>query len=89
MPDTADPRTSWSLLEICNGSYTANYSARNDLYGLIFIHLRETLLRFCRQIAKRDISIRLISIDLQKLPIYFDQQDECVIFDRIEVFSSP
>ncbi|KAJ5189293.1 hypothetical protein N7491_005621 [Penicillium cf. griseofulvum] len=86
MPDTADPRTSWDLLEVCNGSYTANYSAKNDLYGLIFIHLRETLLGFCHQVAKRDISIRLLSIDSLKLPKYFEEPNGYSKFDRIETY---
>ncbi|KAJ5164212.1 uncharacterized protein N7500_006042 [Penicillium coprophilum] len=86
MPDNADPRTSWNLLEICDGPHAAGYAAKNDLYGMIFIHLRETILEFCRQISKRDISIRLLSIDSLELPKYFNESSGHPGFDRIESY---
>lgn len=85
MPDSADPRTSWDLLDVCTGAYTANYPAKNDLYGMLFIYLRETLLGFCRQISKRDVNLRLLSIDSLSLPTYFNQLGEHPRFDRIDV----
>ncbi|KAJ5835629.1 hypothetical protein N7447_001655 [Penicillium robsamsonii] len=86
MPDTADPRNSWNLLEICNGPQTARYAAKNDLYGMLFNHLRETILGFCRQISKRDISIRLLSIDSLELPKYFNESSGHAGFDRIDTY---
>ncbi|KAJ5513491.1 hypothetical protein N7463_003043 [Penicillium fimorum] len=86
MPDTADPRSSWNLLEICNGPQSASYAAKNDLYGMLFNHLRETILGFCRQIAKRDISIRLLSIDSLELPRYFNESSGHPGFDRIDTY---
>ncbi|KAJ5959627.1 uncharacterized protein N7479_006777 [Penicillium vulpinum] len=86
MPDTADPRTSWNLLEVFTGPYTATYPAKNDVYGMLFIYLRETFLRFCRQIAKRDILIRLLSIDSLGLQQYLDQPAGHGGFDRIDAY---
>lgn len=88
MPDSADPRSSWDIREVCTGAYTANYPAKNDLYGMLFIHLRETFLRFCRQLRKRNITIRLISIDTLSLPGYFKKLEHPG-FDRIEVIQQP
>ncbi|KAF7519618.1 hypothetical protein PCG10_009904 [Penicillium crustosum] len=85
MPDSADPRSSWDIREVCTGAYTANYPAKNDLYGMLFIHLRETFLRFCRQLRKRNITIRLISIDTLSLPGYFKKLEHPG-FDRIETY---
>ncbi|KAI2731486.1 hypothetical protein CBS147309_2403 [Penicillium roqueforti] len=86
MPDSADPRTSWDLLDVCTGAYTANYPAKNDLYGMLFIYLRKTLLGFCRQISKRDVNLRLLSIDSLSLPTYFNQLGEHPRFDRIDTY---
>lgn len=88
MPDSADPRRSWDIQEVCTGAYTANYPAKNDLYGMLFIHPRETFLRFCRQLRKREITIRLISLDSLSLPGYFKKLKHPG-FDRIEVIQQP
>ncbi|CAI7658005.1 unnamed protein product [Penicillium glandicola] len=85
MPDSADPRTSWNLPEIFTGAYTANYPAKNDLYGVLFIYIRETLLSFCRQLAKRDIRIRVLGVDSLNLPAYFKESGGQG-FDRIETY---
>ncbi|KAJ5383863.1 hypothetical protein N7517_001774 [Penicillium concentricum] len=86
IPDTADPRSSWNLLDVCNGAYTASHAAKNDLYGLLFIYLRETILGFCRQIVKRDISIRLLSVDSLELPKRFKGSSGYPGFDRVETY---
>lgn len=88
MPDSADPRISWNLLEVCTGPFTANYPAKNDLYGRLFIYLRETLLGFCRQLSKQEVKIRVLSIDPLSLPGYLKRQPGDPGFDRIEVISS-
>ncbi|KAJ5956141.1 hypothetical protein N7501_010420 [Penicillium viridicatum] len=85
MPDSTDPRSSWDIQEVCTGAHTANYPAKNDLYGMLFIHLRETFLRFCRQLTKRSITIRLISVDSLSLPGYFKKLEHPG-FDRIETY---
>ncbi|KGO47851.1 hypothetical protein PEXP_015440 [Penicillium expansum] len=86
MPHSADPRISWSPLDVCTGSYTANYPAKNDLYGRLFIYLRETLLAFCRQLSQQDVNIRLLSIDPLSLPGYIKRQPGHSGFDRIETY---
>jgi hypothetical protein len=85
MPDFADPRTSWDLLEVSNGAYTAGHIAKNDLYGKLYVHIRETLLRFCQQLEKRDIRLKLLCVDSDKLPEHYDLSGPRRKFDRIEV----
>ncbi|CAG8892542.1 unnamed protein product [Penicillium egyptiacum] len=86
MPDSADPRTSWDLVEVCTGAYTASYPAKNDLYGRLFLYIRESLLGFCRQLSKRDIKLQLLSLDSLDLPEYFNRPGEHAGFDRIETY---
>lgn len=85
MPDAADPRTSWDLMEVNNGAYTKDYLAKNDLYGKFFMHVQQTLLAFCRQIAKRDIHLQLLCTQEEELPAYFKETHKRPRFDRIDV----
>ncbi|KAJ5583255.1 hypothetical protein N7535_001875 [Penicillium sp. DV-2018c] len=86
MPDLADPRTSWNLVEVANGTFTADHIAKNDLYGKLYIHIREILLRFCQQLGKRRLRLKLLCVDPVKLPEHPDLSGRRRKFDRIETY---
>ncbi|KAJ5129664.1 uncharacterized protein N7515_005703 [Penicillium bovifimosum] len=74
MPDFTDPFTGWDLLQVVNGAYTAGHTAKNYLYQTI----RQAL-------GKRDIRLKLLCLEAEKLPEYPDPSGRRRNVDRIEV----
>ncbi len=64
-------------------------SAKNDIYGALFIYLKGLLTQFCKRIDDISISVQLFHLDAVNLPGTLRQygigEDS---FDRIEVRGS-
>lgn len=78
MKDNADPLHGWSLEEVSN---TTSGAATADLYGKLFIYLRNMLRAFLSRIRNSKISFKLLHLDASSLPGHLDNDS----FSRIDV----
>ena len=83
MMDSADPVEGWSVKDWVNKAPIA----KKDVYGSLFFHIQDVLLRFCRRIEKLEVRFQIFQIDALELPTVIEG---CGIgkhsFDRIEVY---
>lgn len=77
MDDQADPLAGWSHWEVHHTPSTASH----DVYGKLFIHLREVMQKFLRRLATGKTNFELYHVDVGRLPQYLTRD----IYDRIEV----
>ena len=79
--DSADPSAGWRLETVLGSS--AKYGAPDeDLFGLLYFHIREKLLVFCDKTRTTNIPFHLYSTDAAMLPSIIGKNLE---FDRVEV----
>ena len=84
MADSADPLDGWESTEFM----TEAHSAKQDIYGQLYFHVRNTLFQFCQKIATLDLDIRLVQMDAEELSKRLSHQNNVRTYDRIEVRSS-
>jgi hypothetical protein len=82
MMDSADPLSGWPLGEVIQKLP----SARNDIYGGLFMYLQEVLQGFCDKTQRLAVQFQLYQADASDLPGLIKQYGMgCNHFDRIEV----
>lgn len=82
MMDSADPLDGWPLGEVIQKVP----SARNDIYGGLFMYLQDLLLEFCNKIQRLDVQFQLYQADaLDILGLIKQYGMGYYHFDRIEV----
>jgi hypothetical protein len=82
MMDSADPLDGWPLEEVIQKLP----SARNDIYGGLFMYLQDVLLEFCDKIQRLNVQFQLYQADALDLPGLMGQYGMGYQhFDRIEV----
>jgi hypothetical protein len=80
--DSADPLEGWPVKEVIQKAPLA----KSDIYGSLFIYLRDILLKFCHQVERLKICFQLFQVDAQDLPgIMRERGIDKYYFDRIEV----
>ncbi|XXG94485.1 hypothetical protein Hte_000742 [Hypoxylon texense] len=78
MKDDADPLHGWQMSEI---SAVSSGTATNDIYGKLFVLLKDLLARFHRRLGTLDVSFHLLNVNAEDLHDYVKP----TTFDRIEV----
>lgn len=82
MADSSDPLDGWTYSEIMK---TAG-PAKNDLYGGLYIYVKNLLLRFCEGLSRLLIRFHLTHAGISQLPGILEQHGVTRnSFDRIEV----
>lgn len=83
MRDSADPIDGWTLSDVLGESG----GAKNDVYGLLHLHVRRLLEKFCEKLFILKLDICLYQNDARDLPNQL--KGELRFYDRIEVMLSP
>jgi hypothetical protein len=82
MTDSADPLEGWPLVEVLKKASTA----KNDIYGSLFLYINEVLLKFCNRTTSLNVSFSLYHVNATELPSILSQSGmDKNSFDRIEV----
>lgn len=81
----ADPMDGWKLSEVLKEPH----AAKDDIYGLLFRHVRRHLLKFCGKLRTLKADISVLRTAVSKLPARIKEFDEGTRYDRIEVGSFP
>lgn len=84
MGDSADPLDSWLLAEVLRESY----GAEADLYGQLYLLVRDNLLKFCERLATLKMDVSLFQVNAVDLPMQINQAKRKPLYDRIEVRKS-
>lgn len=85
MLDSADPLEGWSMDEVMRKLP----SAKNDIYGGLYLYLRDFLTRFCKKVADISFDVQMFHLDAVDLPGTFRKDGITEnSFDRIEVSRS-
>ncbi|WEW56694.1 hypothetical protein PRK78_002142 [Emydomyces testavorans] len=80
MPDSADPLDGWKLSEVLQ----ATYPAKNDLYGQLYLHIRQDLLKFCQRLTTLKLSIYALQVNAVQLPGHISRlRGGKQLYDRI------
>jgi hypothetical protein len=82
MRDSADPIDGWALCDVLEESGCADH----DIYGLLHLHVRRLLQKFCEKIYTLKLDVRLYKMDAAFLPAEIGRENHT--YDRIEVISS-
>lgn len=83
MADSSDPLNGWTFSEIANVAG----SAKNDLYGSLYIYVKSILLRFCEGLSRLQIRFHLTHVNVLQLPGILKAHGVTEnFFDRIEVY---
>jgi hypothetical protein len=77
MNDRADPLDGWAIGDVNNASSGASL----DLYGKLFIYLRDEFSKFLNRFTIVKMDFQLYCIDVKELAQHLDQKT----YDRIEV----
>jgi hypothetical protein len=81
MPDSADPLDGWKLSEVLEEPH----HAKDDLYGLLYLHVRQHLLKFCERLHNLKLDVSLFCMDALNLPSRLEELHDEKRYDRIEV----
>ncbi|KAH8593394.1 hypothetical protein B0O99DRAFT_515819 [Bisporella sp. PMI_857] len=82
MMDSADPLEGWPVKDVIQNAP----SAKNDIYGSLYIYLQDVLVRFCEQVSRMKVCFHLFQVDALQLPYKLkDCGMDKAFFDRIEV----
>jgi hypothetical protein len=81
MPDSADPLYGWKLSEVLQEPHPA----KHDIYGLLYLHIRKYLLKFCEKLRTLKLDVSLFCMDALDLPNRIENLDDKRRYDRIEV----
>jgi hypothetical protein len=82
MMDSANPLEGWPLKEVLKKAP----SAKNDIYGSLFLHVQEALLKFYRRLKNLKVRFQLFQVNAVELPGILQQRGISKnSFDRIEV----
>ncbi|KAG5658031.1 hypothetical protein KAF25_006982, partial [Fusarium avenaceum] len=76
MRDNADPLDGWSAEDV---EMTPYGSAKAEIYGKLFLHLRSALRAFLDRIANLKVSFRLLQMDARLLPNHFGDDNTVLI----------
>lgn len=76
--DNADPTDGWPIIEVQNVSTGA---ATNDMYGKLYLYLKELFIRFHKRLSTLNVSFQLHNVDAGNLEETLGANG----FDRIEV----
>lgn len=82
MPDSADPLHGWKLDEVLQEPHLA----KADLYGLLYLHVRKYLGKFCERVCNLKLNVSFFCMDALDLPNRIEELDEERLYDRIEVW---
>ncbi|KAL8804899.1 MAG: hypothetical protein Q9182_002301 [Xanthomendoza sp. 2 TL-2023] len=84
--DSSNPLDGWSRQSILSTT-NQQRTAKNDLNGLLYFHVRSTIERFCNRLQDSDSKTRIIfyCIDAVVLPKLLPNETCRAGFDRIEV----
>ena len=77
MDDKADPLAGWPIWEVRHAPSTAS----QDVYGKLFVYLREAIGKFLRSLDTGTTDFELYNLDAKELPQHLYQD----WYDRIEV----
>lgn len=80
MDDTSDPLSSWPIFDVIR----TRSVAQEDLYGKLFLYLREVFTVFIRRLRTLAVTFELHCVDAIELPRSLKENE----YDRIEVGSS-
>ncbi|EED17851.1 conserved hypothetical protein [Talaromyces stipitatus ATCC 10500] len=81
MTDFADPLHGWELRDVLQEAY----SAKDDIYGLLYMHIRQHLVKFCKRLSALWLSMSLFCMDALVLPTRIVEIDDERRYDRIDV----
>lgn len=81
MPDSADPLDGWKLSEVLEESH----HAKDNLYGLLYLYVRQHLLKFCERLHNLTLDVSLFCMDALNLPSRLEELHDEKRYDRIEV----
>ncbi|EEA24163.1 hypothetical protein TMatcc_007239 [Talaromyces marneffei ATCC 18224] len=81
MPDSADPLHGWKLDEVLQEPHLA----KADLYGLLYLHVRKYLVKFCERVCNLKLNVSFFCMDALDLPNRIEELDEERLYDRIEL----
>jgi hypothetical protein len=82
MMDSADPIDGWSAKDVAKKGLLA----KNDIYGSLYVHVRDILFAFCYKLKTVKTSFQLFNVDALELPALMKQRGVGeAYFDRIEV----
>ncbi|KAI1941378.1 hypothetical protein LOZ66_001894 [Ophidiomyces ophidiicola] len=77
MSDSSDPLGGWDLKTVMQNALPA----KHDLYGALFFHLRDIILKFCLHLTTLNVHIKLLHVHAAQLPSFLKGEH----FDRIEI----
>lgn len=80
--DSADPIDGWTLGDVLEESGCADH----DIYGLLHLHVRRLLQKFCEKLSTLKLDVRLYQMDATFLPTDVGRENHT--YDRIEVTPS-
>lgn len=84
LSDSSDPLAGWALDDILT-SEARRGGPKEDIYGLMHLHVRHLLETFCRKTALLKVHMHLYCLDATKLPLVLEPRLKQSGFDRIEV----
>ncbi|PGH12477.1 hypothetical protein AJ79_04221 [Helicocarpus griseus UAMH5409] len=78
----ADPFSGWNIKEVLQPTYPA----KEDVYGQLYLHVKQRLLKFCERLDTLRLSITLFRATSMFLPkAIFEARKDIQLYDRIEV----